>query len=221
VRRVLLQTVAFAAIVLAVFGVIASLRNGGEKAAVVRSFVGYGPASMNHLAALLDGRMSSKLLQDYFNVMNFGFIYKFPFAERIFDVTSLYEQAHDAPFDAAWRAGLNGEYIWMTSLGEIGIGLGVFAIPYFLVYGFIAGKAWSGFKVASTFGLVMYPWSAFCLIFTFGSNYFAGRNLSTLMISSLLLWVYSGLVRPRGLKSTSKLQSLASLVPLGAAQRYS
>lgn len=199
VRKLILPALGFAVLVLILFGLIAAMRNRSAHSGVLGSFVGYGPTSMNHLAAMIDGRMDSRLLQDYFDTMNFGFYYKFPFLERFYDLNGLYEQAHDAPFNVTWRAGLNGSYIWITSLGEIGFGLGFFSIIYFFLYGVIVGKAWSAFKEGGTFGSIMYPWSAFCILFAFGSNYFAGRNLSILLISCGILWLYAGLVRPRKL----------------------
>lgn len=196
-KRLMLPALAFGLFVIVLFGAIAAMRTNNTHGGILASFIGYGPTSMNHLAALLDGKLNSKQLQDYFDMQNFGFYYKFPFVERLYDLSSIYDSAHDAPFNTTWHAGLNGAYIWITSLGEIGFGLGGFALLYFFVYGYIVGRAWNGFKSGTNFGSIMYPWAAFCILFAFGSNYFAGRNLSVMMITCGLLWVYSGMLRPR------------------------
>lgn len=196
-KRLLLPAAIFGVFVLVLFGAIAAMRTKNGGGGVIGSFIGYGPTSMNHLAALMEGKMRPGLLQDYFDMQNFGFYYKFPFVERLYDLSSMYDQAHDAPFNTTWRAGLNGAYIWITSLGEIGYGLGVFALLYFVIYGYLVGRAWAGFKSGTTFGSIMYPWAAFCILFAFGSNYFAGRNLSVMLLACGLLWMYTGSIRPR------------------------
>ena len=197
IRRLVVQATLFATLILGIFGAVAFLRSSGHQGSVFVTFIGYGPATVNHLAALIDGRMSMTLLQPYFDVMNFGFAYRFPFVERFCDLNDLYQKALDGPFEAAWRAGLNGNFMWLTSLGEIGFGLKIFAVPYLLFYGYLVGRSWKGFISATTFGVIFYPWSAFCILFAFGFNYFSSRNLAALGISWFLLWVYSGLVRPR------------------------
>jgi hypothetical protein len=182
-----------------IFGLIASMRTGGRQGEMTASFIGYGPASLNHLAAIIDGRFDTRLMDAYLRLENFGFLYKFPFAIRLMANAQVYTDAYVTSFNSTWRAGLNGAYIWFTSYGEIAAGLGVLAAPYLFVYGFVVGRAWKGFCRNTITGKIIYPWAVFSLLFTFGYNYFAGRNLSIFLVLILLLWVYSGFVRPRRL----------------------
>src|SRR6185437_12079208 len=102
-KRLMLPALAFVLFVIVLFGAIASMRTNNTHDGILTSFIGYGPTSVNHLAALLDGKLSSKQLQDYFDMQNFGFYYKFPFVERLYDLSGKYDSAHDAPFNATWH----------------------------------------------------------------------------------------------------------------------
>ncbi|HET7331973.1 hypothetical protein [Dyella sp.] len=190
VRRALLAL----ASILALFWLFASLRNAGDKNAIVQSFVGYGPGALNHLAALLAGRLNVDALNGYLRQENFGFFYKFPFMIRLFDLTDVFISGTESMFDETWRGGLNGAYIWITSFGEIAAQLRGFAVVYLFGYGYIVARAWRSFIRGGIFGTIMYPWAAFGVLFSFGSNFFASNFLSILMILTLILGAYGGLV---------------------------
>jgi hypothetical protein len=185
------------ALVLALFGVIASLRTTGTHGAILASYLGYGPTSVNHLAALLDGRFPLGGLNQYLRLENFGFIYKFPFAPRLFDTGQALASATLASFVATGAAGLNGSYIWFTAWGEVYAGLGWLTPLYLFFYGLFFARAWRGFTTGTISGLLLYPWLGFNVLFTFGSNFGASQFLSVLVLLSIILYVYSGLVRVR------------------------
>lgn len=194
VGKIIVYAMLALAIVVIVFGVFAAMRNGGERDAIIQSFIGYGPASLNHLAALLDGRMETGSLGQYLRQENFGFFFKFPFMIRLLGQGDTFAVATQSIFTHTWSAGLNGSYIWFTSFGEIVAELHALSVFYLLTYGCLVGRAWHAFARGTIFGIVMYPWAAFGLLFSFGSNIFANGSLSVLLMLALVIWIYSELV---------------------------
>jgi len=186
----LMRSIFFLFGIIALFGLISSFRTVGDNHALTQSYIGYGPTSINHLAAILDGQFSTENLHEYLVQENFGFIYKFPFASRLLNLTETRQIARQSSFSATWRAGLNGSFNWFTSFGEIFVGLGIIAIPYLLVYGMILGVSWKAFRAGRMWGMVIYPWTAFGVMFCFGSNYFAGQPLSILVLLTIILYAY-------------------------------
>lgn len=66
---------------------------------------------------------------------------------------------------------------------------------YLFFYGLFFARAWRGFTAGSNSGLLLYPWFGFGVLFTFGYNFGASNFLSVLVLLSMLLYVYCGLVR--------------------------
>ncbi|MBE7561654.1 hypothetical protein H7F10_01465 [Acidithiobacillus sp. HP-6] len=199
VSGILLRGLMIMTLLLVLFGGVAVLRSNigyhGHDA-LLTSFIGYGPTSINHLAGYLDGRFPSGLLKQSVLPNDFGFIYQFPFADRFFPTASLsFAQAFKLSFRVTYDAGLNGNYTWFTSWGQILAGTGWFAPLYLLLYGFFFARAWRGFTAGGTSGMLLYPWFAFNVLFTFGANFAASNFLSILVLLSIWLYMYSGLVR--------------------------
>jgi len=186
-----------AVVILVVFGVFSYFRTGGDSFYLVRSYIGYGPASVNHLAALLDGRFNLEALRGFLIQENFGFVTQFPLASRVFDRPGDFAENFYSSFTQTWAAGLNGGFNWFTALGSIAGGLGALAIPYLFIYGFVAGMAWRSFKSGSPAGVVIYPWIAYSVLFIFGYNMVSKNFLSILLVLSFLIAAYCALARPR------------------------
>lgn len=197
VRWIFIRGLMVTVLLLVLFGGVAALRNGGgSHDALLTSFIGYGPTSINHLAGYLDGRFPSDLLKQSALPSDFGFIYKFPFVDRLFPTaSSIFVQAFKLSFRVTSDAGLNGSYIWFTSWGQIFAGTGLFAPLYLFIYGLLFGRTWRGFTAGGTSGILLYPWFAFNVLFTFGFNFAASGFLSVLVLLSIGLYMYSGLVR--------------------------
>jgi hypothetical protein len=194
----------FAVTIITIFLIFSYIRGNTEKDSILMNVIGYGPASLNHLAALLDGKINAESLKDTLLVSNFGFIFKFPFLTHVFsNLTSMYEDARNSWFAVTWASGLNGAYIWITLFGDVYAGLNFVAVPYLIVYGFVFGRAWRGFSGGKTFGIMIYPWAAFNILFAFGSNFFASNFLSILIILSLILWCYGSIIKPRVIDNVS------------------
>jgi hypothetical protein len=190
--------------ILLLFGAMAMLRTSGSTDAVITSFLAYGPSSVNHLAALVDGRLNVDFISDRLLWNNFAFIFEFPFASRLFDWGSQMRGPFQESFWAIQRAGLNNDYNWFTALGEIFGGLGLLAVPYLLVLGLFLGRVWRQFERGSMVGVLLYPWLGFGVLFSFGSNFVASQFLSVLMVLALLLHVYTRIVGVRGKVPSSR-----------------
>lgn len=196
-------------VVLGLFGAIAATRSGeGGGFALIQDYLGYGPASLNHLAALLSGRLSTDSLGHYLAQENFGFFYKFPLVAKFFNEGAVLQSAINSCFRATWAAGLNGNFIWFTSFGEIFAGLGIYGVPYLFLYGVFLGRAWLAFRSGKFWGLILYPWAAFGVLFSFGSNYFAGQPLTILIFLAAILTFYGAIVRVRTTGQTVNFRNL-------------
>lgn len=182
-------------LVLILFAVFSSLRTTGTQSAILTSFIGYGPASVNHLAGLLDDRFPIGMLNNSLQEANFGFIYQFPFVARIFHLGHILVANEMVYFRATADAGLNGSYIWFTAWGQVFADLGWLTPLYLFFYGFISARFWRSFIAGSVSGILLYPWFGFNILFTFGSNYAASNFLSILVLLSILLFFYRGFVR--------------------------
>lgn len=182
---------------LGIFAVFAFARGFDTAHALMGNLIGYGPASINHLAALLDGRFDTGALDEYLRLQNFGFIYHFPLASRLSDAAPNGLKALASAFTQSARAGLNGSYIWMTAFGELWAGIRWWTFPYLLVVGFLFSWSWHGFRQQRTFSTVLYCWLAFGVLFYFGANYLASGYFSAIAMTALALGIYDHLVGPR------------------------
>lgn len=190
VRRLLWLALLCASGVLGIFIVFAIARGFDTIPALVGNLVGYGPGSVNHLAALLDGRFDTAALATYLKLQNFGFIYHFPLITRLTGEHPGDLGALSSAFSESARAGLNGSYIWMTAFGEIWAGLRWWAYPYLMIVGLLFGWCWRGFRQQRTFGTLLYGWVAFGVLFYFGSNYLASGYLANFALTSMALSIY-------------------------------
>jgi len=198
IGRIILRSALALSAALMIFGLFSALRATDDDDNLLKSYIGYGPTSVNHLAALLAGQLDTTLLTQYFAHENFGFFYKFPFISRISGSTDILSEAFEASFYATETAGLNGSYNWMTSFGELIGGIGILAPAYLMIFGIFLSRAWHNFITKKgIFGTLLYPWLAFGLLFSFGSNFVASNYLSILMLLTIILWLYSNLVRAR------------------------
>jgi hypothetical protein len=101
--------------VLVLFSLVALVR-GAE---AFESLMGYGPASFNHLAAVLSGKLQYKGTIEP-GVYTLNFINNLPFIHRLTDSQFFnFDAAQDFKneFDVAAAAGLNRHLIWITAFG--------------------------------------------------------------------------------------------------------
>ena len=181
---------------IAIFIAFAFARGFDSANALLGNLIGYGPGSINHLAALLDGKFDTNALAAYLRLQNFGFIYHFPFISRLTGTAPPDLAALASAFTESAHAGLNGSYIWMTAFGELWAGVRWWALPYLLVVGLLFGWSWHGFRTQQTFGTLLYCWLAFGVLFYFGANYLASGYFSDIVGTALALGIYDRIVSP-------------------------
>jgi hypothetical protein len=98
-------------------------------------------------------------------------------------------------FNAVSSSGLNGNLIWSGTFGYIFSEVGWFSPLFVFMYGLLYGYVWRLLKRGNTFGIVLYPWFAFCILFWFGTNYLFDNKCLVLFLDALLLLLYERTVR--------------------------
>ena len=210
--KLLLLGILGVVVMLGFFAVASRFRGANSSGAVVKSAIGYGPASMNRCAAVLDGSLDNSNLSDYLFEQNFGFIENFPFISRLRSNSYFAGQkTQQSIYDAIASANLNEKYIWLTSYGEIFLQFGSYYFLYVFAYGFLVGRFWRAFKRSKRLGIVLYPWAAFNVMYIFGSNFFASRYLSILLMLVAALVVYDVFLEPQVFRRATGADSSGSL----------
>lgn len=126
------------------------------------TLAGYGPASFNHLAAVLDGRIQYP--SD--GIYTIGFLDSLPLMKRFTGSTELTASALQflKEFDLTHSAGMNGAMIWITAWGYYYVDLGWGVLPFAFATGCISQLAWNAFNRGNAIGLVLYPFFASALL---------------------------------------------------------
>jgi len=194
-RQVYLYCIVFFVLILIIFMVIALLRMNGHDnnpSSAYSNLFGYTLVPYSHFGALLLEKLN------YYNP-GFGyylitFMRDFPVFGDFFNNLFSWGDGYTIwlrEFQDTWRAGLNGDLIWLTAFGYVFVSLGYFSFIYFLIYGFFVKIIWNSFLRGSDFGVVFYPWVFFCLLFLFGTNVIASKNTLLLFFSFLFIRVLS------------------------------
>jgi hypothetical protein len=155
----------------------------------VNSFLGYTLASYNRLAAIVNGYLryplgghgmylSSVISQT--RILPFRGIFNPPD----------YLEVWGAEFGAVSNSGLDGRLIWSGAFGYVFSDLGWFSLPFLLGYGILYGIIWNRLKRGRVFGVVLYPFFGFCVLFWVGSNYLLDVPMEVFLIVASLLAGY-------------------------------
>jgi hypothetical protein len=180
-------------LVVVCFVLFAFIRGVNKPEAMVSSFVLYTISSYNRLSALLSGQLrypygGRGLYLSGFLAFNNLFNSLVPVREMLrwpsfFDVW-------ESEFGAVWRAHLNGTSIWSGAFGYIYADLGWLSPGFVFLYGLLYGWVWRSVWRGRTFGIVLYPWCAFCILFWFGTNLLFDTKCAMLVIVALMLSGY-------------------------------
>lgn len=181
-RRLMVDALLFAVAVAVVFGVFSWLRGHDTSSAVARSLLGYGPASYNRLALVLEGQLIFPTAGTFVNT--FPGLFHIPLLHRFVDLQNIFglpdpEVARLWEFSSVARTGLEGNFNWLTAFGYVYQDLGWFSLLYFLFFGVLAKRLWRWAAAGRAFGLVLYPFLAFSIFFWFGSSYFFRSSFFT------------------------------------------
>lgn len=192
-KRVVVYAIGLALLVIAIFISISFMRvtaNAADTSILLKNLFGYTVVPYSHLGALL----SSKL--NYYSP-GFGY-YIFTFLRDTPLIGSSIEKFLGwsdgyynwlREFQDSWRAGLNGDLIWLSSFGYVFVSMGWFSFIFFYFLGMFSSATWRGFINGTDFGIIFYPWIYFCLLFLFGTNVIATKNTLLLVLSFVLIKV--------------------------------
>jgi hypothetical protein len=186
---------AASAVILAVFLLFSSIR-GKDSDLFATELLSYGIAGYNRLSALVHGTLHYPYAGHGVYVLNFVVFnnmlnHVIPLRE-IFRWPSFLD-VWQSEFGATSDAGLYGFSIFSGAFGYIFSEMGWFSPLLLFAYGLLYGGVWRSFKRGSVFGIVMYPWFAFCILFWFGTNFLFDNKLVVLLLVATALTVYERL----------------------------
>lgn len=187
-----------ATIVILVFVSISFLRAGSDNAdnsSLLKNLFGYTIVSYSHLGALIEGQL--KYYDPGFGYYIFTFLRDIPLIGD--SIASFFGWGDPytiwlREFQDSWRAGLNGDLIWLTGFGYAFVSMGWFSIFFFFIYGLFMNAAWKSFLRGGDFGIIFYPWVYFCVLFLFGTNVIAAKTTFLLFLSLIIIKVFTFLL---------------------------
>jgi hypothetical protein len=175
-----------------IFSIFSLFRGTIEFNKIVADFLGYTLASYNRLAALLDGELNytyqgtGVYLSSF---LSFNKTLNSVFAVSAYFGWPFYSDAWRSEFFSVEIHGFNKYLIWPTALGYLFIDFGWIAPFVLFVYGIFYGFIWRLWLKESIFGLLLYPWFGFCLIFWFGTNYLLDTKLFVLLVTAIVIYI--------------------------------
>lgn len=181
------------ALCISCFVLFAIVRGVNDSEEIVSNVVGYTIAAYNRLTALLSGQLrytygGKGLYLSGFLAFNNLFNRLIPFRE-MFGWPSM-RDVWMSEFESVWRANLNGNYIWSGTFGYIYSDLGWLSPGFMFLYGLLYGWVWRSVRRGRAFGILLYPWCAFCVLFWFGTNLLLFTQGIVLLIVALVLSGY-------------------------------
>jgi len=203
VRRILTGAVAqkailkagliLCALLIGFFALFSALRGNDTPEAIATDLAQYTLSSYNRLPALLSGTLRYPYAGK--GVYLCRFLASNNLFNRIIPVREMlgwpsYRDVFDSEFWAVWRANLNGNMIWPSTFGYIYSDLGWLSPGFLFFYGLLYGWVWRSVRCGRTFGIVLYPWFAFCILFWLGANYLLDTMCAVLVIDAVALSAY-------------------------------
>lgn len=219
--KILTQGAFAVASFLGLFLLLSFFRGNTSGNVLVTQLLGYGITSYNRLALMLTGRLQ-------FVISGKG-AYLFPVLIESHSLNVIFHISDRFGWptpDTLWRlefgpiaaAGLSQGFNWVSLFGYIHAELGWFTPFYFSGLGIVCGRLWVMFRKGRSFGLVLYPWAAFSILFWCGYNVgFSSRVIAVIEIAFVLaVWERLSLgrrlaIRPRGFPR----QNASEYVPIG------
>jgi hypothetical protein len=172
---------------LTIFSIFSLIRGSIDFDKILADFLGYSIASYNRLAALLEGELNytyqgtGVYLSSF---LSFNKSLNSMFGVAAYFGWPVYSQTWWSEFFAVGIYGFNKYLIWPSALGYLFIDFGWVAPLILFFYGVFYGLIWRLWLKESIYGLLLYPWFGFCLIFWFGTNYLLDTKLFVLLITA-------------------------------------
>lgn len=177
-----------------VFVLFSYLRGVSDFEGHLVSFLGYGPASYNRLAALLDGNINFPYAGT--GSYAFAFLLNFPIVGDFLEIRSIFNlptsfDVWRSEFYAISSSGLDSSFNWISALGYIYADISFFSLGYIFILGLINRWLWCEFVKKSPYGIILYPWFAFCTIFWFGFNYVVFPKVVIFILVAMFVDLYN------------------------------
>ncbi len=203
-RRSFLRTALVSASLLVVTFLLFSSVRGAEDP--LADIVRYSVTSYNRLAALVTGRMhytraGSGVYFSSFLSFNTTLNQLVPIREYFHWPT--FQEVWDSEFTSTWQAGLDGYIIWSGAFGYLFSDFGWFAPLVVALHGFLCGWLWRSVRVGGIAGIVLYPWSAFCVLFWFGTNFLLDTKMIVLALAGLVLASYERIAAAKSIAASA------------------
>ena len=197
-------SVIFIAGIAILFGAFSFLRGTGSLDAQFHLLLGYSSASYNRLAALVTGSLrypfsGHGLYLSSFVSFNESFHRLIPL-NQILHWPGFFEE-WTSEFGAVERAGLDGSLVFLGAFGFVYCDLGWFSPLWLLMYGLAYGLIWKALRSSSVFGIVLYPFFGFCILFWFGTNLLLDSSLVPFLKYSIYLFLYEKLLLRQHLRT--------------------
>ena len=155
---------------------------GGDSQSPFTVLVGYLAASINRLAALVQGVLHPAISGEPY--YSFRFVWHPPLIRRFLPIDEFGRQLGLTipqtvidgwvdEFQAIADADLNPMYIWATTFGYAFYDFGWWSVFYFLLFGMAAGWTWNRFKARSAYGIIFLPYFVTAILLWPTDNFMA------------------------------------------------
>jgi hypothetical protein len=176
------------------------------------TLIGYTIASYNRLSALVQNKFRYPYAGHF--VYLCGFLHGNNMLNAVIPLRHLFGwpdfmTLFQSEFKAVASSGLNGNLIWSGTFGYIYSELRWFSVIHVFLLGLLYGYIWNLLKRGNTFGIILYPWFAFCTLFWFGTNYLFDNKCLVLFLAALLLYLYERMISTHAGKSQKHMLNAA------------
>ncbi|WP_420597413.1 O-antigen polymerase [Deinococcus sp.] len=165
---------------------------------LIRSIVGYFPASYNRLAAVVENKLvMPNSGWGYYTTQG---IWEATIVAKTFKFTILgQELGIDIPstgydnwlgqFTAVGNIGLQRNLIWATAPGYVWADYGVFGLIWFSVIGFLTGWLYKLFLRHSLLGITLYPLALYSIISWISLPVISQNSTNLSLVGIFLIWI--------------------------------
>ena len=186
--------------VIGIFMAFSLLRGNTSEFQMQRTLYGYGPASFNHLVAVLEGRLVFPYAGT--GTYSFAWLSNAPFIYKIVNFQALLglpdtAAVFQSEFDATERSGLARSFNWVTAFGYYYQDWGQWAYLFMAILGAFTCIFWKKAIKGETMGLVLYPFAAGSILLWFAFPVFTRPQLTTYLLAIVALTVYDMLFSQR------------------------
>ena len=177
---------------LLLFLAIFVMRGAGHIGLLISGLIGYSLASYNRLASVLGGSLHYTYAGSGIYLAPFlSYSTSLPFHTWVGGATP--SMVMSTEFLDVHAAGLTAAFNWSSVFGYIFADIGWWTPLYMVVIGLLTGWLWQNFRKGTIWGVVLYPWFAFSILFWFGTNQMFEVHVVILIFVAAILWFYESL----------------------------